>query len=74
MKFEKLLNIKIGKVLIWSLGTTLLLIEGYERLNKKFGLDAYTFILFNLCILLILAISELVMRNKRIFKYKKRLR
>ena len=70
MKFEEISSIKIGKALIWSLGSTLLLIETFERLNKIISLDAYTFILINLCILLILAIYELIIRNKRIFKYK----
>ena len=74
MKFEGLLSIKIGKILVWSLTTTLLLIEAYERLTKKIGLDVYTFLLFLLCVLLILIILEIIVKNKGIFKYKKRLK
>ena len=46
MNLEKLISIKIGKLLIWSLATTLLIIESYERLSKKLGLDVYSYYVY----------------------------
>ncbi len=59
------LGVKIGKACIWILGSSLILIEVYERLNESFSLGGYTFILLLLCVLLILLIIEIYNRNKQ---------
>lgn len=62
---KNLASVKIGKSLIWILVTTLTLIELYERLQKHYDIDGYIFILFLICVLLILIIAELLGRYNK---------
>ncbi|MBU2639725.1 MAG: hypothetical protein KKG75_03395 [Nanoarchaeota archaeon] len=63
--FEKdSLSVKIGKTIIGTVGTSLIIIEVYERFKKSFNIDSHIFALSILCITLILLIVELVEKNK----------